>query len=145
MVSLELPSDRRGVSLISFPPTDPPLSSSRTSLPPTPTLDQILAQYPALDHFLSQYPFLQSLYSAMRTYITPKILLLFVFGLLLVARGVVSDEKTPPGTLQIGITPSSTLLDGSCCPSRYPVVSIAHCSLCDGLDDFPVLSTQLII
>jgi hypothetical protein len=132
MVSLELLlSDRRGVSLISFPPTDHPLSSSRTSLhikspsPPTPTLDQIHAQYPALDHFLSQYPLLQSLYSAMRTYITPKILLLFVFGLLLVARGVVSDEKTPPATLQIGITPSSILLDGFWSPFQCPAFSIA--------------------
>jgi hypothetical protein len=39
----------------------------------------------------------------MKTYITPKILLLLLFGLLLVARDVVSsDEKAPPSTLQIG-------------------------------------------
>jgi len=38
-------------------------------------------------------------------YITPKVLLLFIFGLLLVIRGINADEKTPPSTLQIG-TPS---------------------------------------
>ena len=41
----------------------------------------------------------------MKTYITPKILLLLVFSLLLIARGVGSAEKAPPTTLQIGTNP----------------------------------------
>jgi len=39
----------------------------------------------------------------MKTYISPKFLLLLVFGLLLVVHAVKADEKTPPSTLQIGI------------------------------------------
>jgi hypothetical protein len=38
----------------------------------------------------------------MKNYITPKVLILLVFGLLLVVRGINADEKTPPSTLQIG-------------------------------------------
>jgi len=64
----------------------------------------------ALDQFIAQYPALQSLYLTMKTYITPKILLLLVFSLLLIARGVVSDEKAPPTTLQIGTNPLPPLL-----------------------------------
>jgi hypothetical protein len=43
----------------------------------------------------------------MQTYLSPKFLLLLFLGILLVARGITADEKTPPATLQIGI---STLL-----------------------------------
>ena len=38
----------------------------------------------------------------MKTYFSPRILLLMVFGLLLVIRGIKADDKTPPSTLQIG-------------------------------------------
>lgn len=72
----------------------------------SPTLHHYCNSTTILDQFLCEYPALESVYSAMKTYISPKLLLLLVFGLLLVARGVVSDEKAPPTTLQIG-TPQS--------------------------------------
>jgi hypothetical protein len=56
-----------------------------------------------LDQFLEQYPTLQHLVEVMKTYITPQSLLLFIFGLLIVIRGIKAEEKTPPKTLQIGI------------------------------------------
>ena len=38
-------------------------------------------------------------------YITPKVILLFIFGLLVFIRGITADDKTPPSTLQIGLPP----------------------------------------
>jgi hypothetical protein len=46
-------------------------------------------------------------------YITPKVILLFIFGLLVFIRGITADDKTPPSTLQIGppaTTPKMQLL-----------------------------------
>lgn len=41
----------------------------------------------------------------MKTYISPKVFLLFIFGLLIVIRGInAEEEKIPPKTLQIGIS-----------------------------------------
>ena len=56
-----------------------------------------------LDQIFEQYPTLQYLVETMKTYISPKVLLLFIFGFLIVIRGIKAEEKTPPKTLQIGI------------------------------------------
>jgi hypothetical protein len=53
----------------------------------------------------------------MQTYLSPKLLLLLFLGILLVARGITADEKTPPSSLQIGI---STLLQ------RKLIIGIKH-------------------
>jgi hypothetical protein len=42
----------------------------------------------------------------MHPYLSAKHLLLLFLGILLVARGIMADEKTPPSTLQIGTTTS---------------------------------------
>jgi hypothetical protein len=56
-----------------------------------------------LENFLAQYPALQSFLETMKSYyITPKVILLFIFGLLVFIRGINADDKTPPSTLQIG-------------------------------------------
>ena len=60
-------------------------------------------EYIELDQYLSQFPALQSLTETMRTYFDPKLLLLFVFGILLVIRGIHAEDKAPPATLQIGM------------------------------------------
>jgi hypothetical protein len=43
-------------------------------------------------------------------YITPKVILLFIFGLLVFIRGITADDKTPPSTLQIGLPLPKMLL-----------------------------------
>src|SRR5579859_3915988 len=141
-------SDRRCPGSFPFHPHRPhthtsalPLHVTSTSI--TCTLDQF-------SQYLSQYPALQSLYATMRTYITPKILLLLVFGLLLVARGVTSDEKTPPSTLQIGIILHSAsflvpeLRDFvSCCCSPFAIDFHCQDSICDLIDEISLSYTFL--
>jgi len=58
----------------------------------TKTLAQLLAHLPSIEQAIE----------VMKTYITPKFLLLFIFGLLIFVRGIKADEKEPPTTLQIG-------------------------------------------
>jgi hypothetical protein len=63
-----------------------------------------------LDAFLAQYPAIQSVLETMKSYyITPKVILLFIFGLLVFIRGITADDKTPPSTLQIGLPPKNNM------------------------------------
>src|SRR5271154_5232285 len=78
----------------------------RGAHPHIPNSPTVLSVTAILDDFLAQYPAIQSLLETMKSYyITPKIIILFIFGLLFFICGITADDKTPPSTLQIGLPP----------------------------------------